>query len=69
VNINVQDDYMKDQVQAELMQIGVDLQKIIFHLNPTNDAWCRDHGPAFPGKFKSKSHTNDCELGIQCLGR
>jgi agmatine deiminase len=47
VNINVQDDYMKDQVQAELMQIGVDLQKIIFHLNPTNDAWCRDHGPAF----------------------
>jgi agmatine deiminase len=26
---------------------GVDLSKVFFHFFPTNDAWCRDHGPAF----------------------
>lgn len=26
---------------------GVDLTKIDFLINPTNDSWCRDHGPAF----------------------
>ncbi len=26
---------------------GVDLTKVDFFFHPTNDAWCRDHGPAF----------------------
>ena len=30
-----------------LSEAGVDLQKVEFFLHPTNDAWCRDHGPAF----------------------
>jgi agmatine deiminase len=47
VNINVLDVHMKTQVTAELEKIGVDMQKIQLHLHQTNDAWCRDHGPAF----------------------
>jgi len=29
------------------MQVGVDTSKVEFYIHPTNDAWCRDHGPAF----------------------
>ncbi|MBC6366277.1 agmatine/peptidylarginine deiminase [Algoriphagus sp. AK58] len=47
VNINVADEAMKAFALAHLEKAGVDLNKIFFHLFPTNDAWCRDHGPAF----------------------
>ncbi len=26
---------------------GADLARVVFHNHPTNDAWCRDHGPIF----------------------
>ncbi len=26
---------------------GADMTRVIFHDHPTNDAWCRDHGPIF----------------------
>ncbi|MEY5069702.1 MAG: hypothetical protein RLZ47_1564, partial [Bacteroidota bacterium] len=26
---------------------GADLNQVEFYFHPTNDAWCRDHGPAF----------------------
>ncbi|MBL7845840.1 MAG: agmatine deiminase family protein [Cyclobacteriaceae bacterium] len=47
VNINVVDDAMKAFAQAQLDKVGTDLTRVTFHFNPTNDAWCRDHGPAF----------------------
>jgi agmatine deiminase len=47
VNINVNDETMKADVTARLLHAGADLTKINLHLHPTNDAWCRDHGPAF----------------------
>lgn len=47
VNINVADEAMKAFALAHLEKAGADLNKIAFHLFPTNDAWCRDHGPAF----------------------
>ena len=47
VNINVSDEGMKAFALTHLDNAGVDLKKIQFHLFPTNDAWCRDHGPAF----------------------
>jgi agmatine deiminase len=47
VNINVLDETMFSKVQNDLELASVDLQQIRFHLHPTNDAWCRDHGPAF----------------------
>src|SRR5205085_3787834 len=47
VCINVNDDAMKQFAVGYLNKAGVDLSKITFYNNPTNDAWCRDHGPAF----------------------
>ncbi|CAN5374341.1 agmatine deiminase family protein [soil metagenome] len=47
VNINVADDAMKAKVLGHLTKAGVDLTNVQLHFNQTNDAWCRDHGPAF----------------------
>ena len=45
--INVADKAMQYLAIEELMQEDVDFSKISFFHHPTNDAWCRDHGPAF----------------------
>lgn len=29
------------------VQAGADMGRVTFHDHPTNDAWCRDHGPIF----------------------
>jgi agmatine deiminase len=47
VCINVNNQQMKTFAEACLLQGGVDLEKIEFFFHPTDDAWCRDHGPAF----------------------
>jgi len=47
VCINVADAAMESFAKEHLLNEGVDLSKIRFYHHPTNDAWCRDHGPAF----------------------
>lgn len=47
VNINVCDETMQKKASDLLVAAGVDMKMISFHIHPTNDAWCRDHGPAF----------------------
>lgn len=47
VNINVADETMKLFAVDCLQKADVDLTKVEFFFHPTNDAWCRDHGPAF----------------------
>lgn len=47
VRINVANEGMKMVAQAHLDKAGVNLEQVEFFLHPTNDAWCRDHGPAF----------------------
>jgi len=47
VRINVADAQMEAFAKAELTKAGADLNRIQFFHFPTNDAWCRDHGPAF----------------------
>lgn len=47
VRINVVNEDMKASVIFQLQNAGVDLSKIEIFEFPTNDAWCRDHGPAF----------------------
>lgn len=57
VCINVTDEKMKTFAVAHLEKAGVDLSQVDFFLFPTNDAWCRDHGPAFlvnPSATQSK---------------
>jgi len=47
VNINVVNEAMKLQATAHLEKAGAELKNIKFFFHPTDDAWCRDHGPAF----------------------
>ncbi|RZL09084.1 MAG: agmatine deiminase family protein [Pedobacter sp.] len=47
VRINVKDKEMETFAISELQKAGVNLSQIEFFYNETNDAWCRDHGPAF----------------------
>ncbi|MBI5372915.1 MAG: agmatine deiminase family protein [Sphingobacteriales bacterium] len=47
VNINVADGSMKAFATGHLQNEGVDLGNVEFFFHPTNDAWCRDHGPSF----------------------
>lgn len=47
VNINVNGEEMRDRILPALHEEGVNMQNIKLHLLRTNDAWCRDHGPAF----------------------
>lgn len=53
VHINVRDAEMEAPVRALLGAGGVSADRrsgpgaVLFHHNPTNDAWCRDHGPVF----------------------
>jgi agmatine deiminase len=47
VNINVADEKLKQFAVSHLEKAGADLKNIQFFFHPTNDAWCRDHGPAF----------------------
>jgi agmatine deiminase len=47
VRINVTDETMKNFALGHLSAAGVNLVQVAFFFHPTNDAWCRDHGPAF----------------------
>jgi agmatine deiminase len=47
LNINIVNDDMKQQALGYLTKDSSNLDQIEFFLHPTNDAWCRDHGPAF----------------------
>ena len=47
VRINVSDEAMKQFALSFLSVNGTDLSRVQFFFHPTNDAWCRDHGPAF----------------------
>lgn len=47
VRINVSGETMRDEAINYLIAAQVDLNQVEFFMHPTNDAWCRDHGPAF----------------------
>ena len=54
VNINVADERMKQNAIGHLEKVNADFKNIQFFFHPTNDAWCRDHGPAFLINAKEK---------------
>jgi agmatine deiminase len=47
VHINVNGPDAEAEVRALLRDRNVPAGQVFFHHNPTNDAWCRDHGPIF----------------------
>ena len=58
VCINVKDETMKQFALGQLRHSNLKSVKaavnIEFYFHPTNDAWCRDHGPAFLLNSKTK---------------
>jgi agmatine deiminase len=47
VHLNVPNDNYRRIVREFLKTRGVPLRRVFFHYIPTNEAWARDHGPAF----------------------
>jgi agmatine deiminase len=47
VHINVAGSDMEHDVRRLLADEGAGSGNVFFHYHPTNDAWCRDHGPIF----------------------
>lgn len=47
VRINVADEAMKAFATGHILQANANMQQVELFFHPTNDAWCRDHGPAF----------------------
>ncbi len=47
VGLNVNNEALKNFILGELPKYEIDQNQIEILVNPTNDAWCRDHGPAF----------------------
>lgn len=47
VKINVGDEAMKQKAIQHLQIAGANRANVELFIHPTNDAWCRDHGPAF----------------------
>jgi agmatine deiminase len=47
VHVNVAGPDMEQEVRGLLADSGAGTGNVFFHYHPTNDAWCRDHGPIF----------------------
>jgi agmatine deiminase len=47
VHINVAGPDIETGVRSLLQARNIPPGQVFFHHNPTNDAWCRDHGPIF----------------------
>jgi len=47
VHVSVQDRKAALTLEKELAAIGTVMVHVALHVFPTNDAWCRDHGPCF----------------------
>jgi agmatine deiminase len=47
VEVNVPNENYEHLVREQLQEHGCPLANIYFHHIPTNESWCRDHGPAF----------------------
>jgi agmatine deiminase len=44
---------LRDRAQQLCEQAGANMTRVRFYHHPTNDAWCRDHGPIFVKNDKS----------------
>jgi agmatine deiminase len=68
VRINVNDEATKAFAISKLEEAGADLTQIEFYFNPSNDAWCRDHGPAFLLNPKAEQQKVVIDWGYNAWG-
>ncbi|MBP2647813.1 MAG: agmatine deiminase [Gemmatimonadetes bacterium] len=53
VHVNVSGPEMESRARGTLVR-GTNLPNVFFHHFPTDDAWCRDHGPIFVQRTTSR---------------
>ena len=68
VCINVADGPLRQAAEQMLREAGADLSRIDFYNHPTNDAWCRDHGPAFLVNEQAADHKVIVDWGYNAWG-
>ncbi|MEE1884948.1 agmatine deiminase family protein [Pedobacter flavus] len=68
VRINVRDEAMKTLALSHITQTDAVLENIEFYFNETNDAWCRDHGPAFLINENAKDRKVIVDWGYNAWG-
>jgi agmatine deiminase len=68
VNINVVNEAMKAKALTYLQKAEADLSQVQFFIHPTNDAWCRDHGPAFVVNPKAEHKKIILDWGYNAWG-
>lgn len=68
VNINVTDEAMRRKALEHLSAASANLDQVQFFLHPTNDAWCRDHGPAFLVNPKAEQKKIIVDWGYNAWG-
>ncbi|HYF70512.1 MAG TPA: agmatine deiminase family protein [Ohtaekwangia sp.] len=68
VNINVVDEAMKQKALRHIVEAGTDVTKFNIFIHPTNDAWCRDHGPAFVINPKAEQKKIIVDWGYNAWG-
>jgi agmatine deiminase len=47
VRINVPNTFYKDQLLTHIQKCEIDNSKVEIFIHPSDDVWCRDHGPSF----------------------
>lgn len=76
VHINIPNENYEYIVRGHLAEYGFPrelLRRVRFHFVPTNEAWCRDHGPAFVvrdggGRGKGKRRVAVVDWGFNAWG-
>lgn len=68
VCINVVDLGMQATATKMMEALNVDLTKVQFFIHPTNDAWCRDHGPSFLIRNNSENPKAIVDWNINAWG-
>jgi agmatine deiminase len=71
VHVNVPNGNYERIVREQLQAEGCPLDRIVFHRIPTNESWCRDHGPAFVLRRSASGATEAAivDWGFNAWGR
>ena len=69
VHLNVPNENYQRIVHDFLTVRGVSMRRVFFHFMPTNEAWARDHGPAFVlRKRRGKTEAAIVDWGFNAWG-
>ena len=69
VHLNVPNDNYERIVRSFLKARGIPMRRVFFHHIPTNEAWARDHGPAFVlRKRRGKTEAAIVDWGFNAWG-